>query len=77
MNRLNIYSITISYDRNSATQMCLKAKIQRVIKQTEHKTIGHLFTRTSLPIIYKLHVHRKKAFRYSRPRPGCHLPFSP
>jgi hypothetical protein len=56
MNRFNIYSKTISYDRNSATQMCLKAKNQRVVKQTEHKTKGHLFTRTSLPIIYKLHI---------------------
>ncbi len=26
MNRFNIYSKTISYDRNSATQMCLKAE---------------------------------------------------
>jgi hypothetical protein len=23
------------------------------------------------------YVHRKKAFRFSRPQPGCHLPNSP
>jgi hypothetical protein len=46
----------------------------------EKEGIFILFFSKSIPIILNRDystIHRKKAFQYSRPKPGCHLPNSP
>ncbi len=38
---------------------------------------GDNFNVRPVVVYCKMFIHRKKAFQYSRPQPGCHLPNSP
>ncbi len=68
----NSFKLTCSFTTN---KRCLKSfEVPELIISTIIKQTFFLFFSSRGKVRL---IHRKKAFRYSRPQPGCHLPNSP